>query len=35
MEFMHQPLSGKQYTDEDIKRMIDEYCPKTSSLVKA
>ena len=25
MEFMHQPMNGKQYTDEDIKRMIEEY----------
>ena len=25
MEFMHQPLSGKQYTKEDVKRMIEEY----------
>ena len=25
MEFMHQPLNGNKYTDEDIKRMIEEY----------
>ena len=25
MDFKHQPLSGKQYTDEDIKKMIEEY----------
>ena len=25
MEFTHQPLSGKQMTDEDIKKMIEEY----------
>ena len=25
MEFTHQPLSGKQLTDEDIKKMIEEY----------
>ena len=25
MEFTHQPLNGKQLTDEDIKKMIEEY----------
>ncbi len=25
MDFMHQPLSGRHYTDEDIKKMIEEY----------
>ena len=25
MDFMHQPMNGKQYTDEDIKKMIEEY----------
>ena len=25
MEFTHQPMNGKKYTDEDIKQMINEY----------
>ena len=25
MEFMHQPMNGKQYTEEDVIKMIEEY----------
>ena len=25
MEFQHKPLSGINYTDDDIKRLIEEY----------